>query len=80
MARIRERHSVPRLRRLNKRVIKQSEPLLDPLPPLELSFDRTPLTTQEQLNPEVREFRPTREAAVAARVRMQDIADKEQAN
>ena len=80
MARIRERHSVPRLRRLNKRVIKQSEPLLDPLQPLELSCDRTPLTTQEQLNSEVREFRPTREAAIAARVRMQDIADKEQAN
>ncbi|CAH3176263.1 unnamed protein product [Porites lobata] len=28
----------------------------------------------------VREFRPTRDAAIAARVQMQDIADKEQAN
>ena len=48
--------------------------------PLELSCDRTPLTPQEQLNPEAREFRPTRDAAIAARVRMQDIADEEQAN
>ena len=48
--------------------------------PLELSCDWTPLTPQEQLNPEAREFRPTRDAAIAARVRMQDIADEEQAN
>ena len=76
MERIRERHLVPRLRRLTKRVIKQyydchrfkSEPLLNHLWPLELSCDRTPLTTQEQLNPEVREFRATRDAAMAVRV------------
>ena len=48
--------------------------------PLELSCNRTPLTPQEQLNPEAREFRYTRDAAIAARVRIRDNADEEQAN
>ena len=60
--------------------VSKSEPLLNHLKPLELSCDWTPLTTQEHLNPEVPEFRPTRDAAMAARVGMQDVADKEQAN
>ena len=90
MARIGERHWVPRLRRLTKRVIKHCygchrfQVRAAAKPPLALrtvvragAFDKL---TQEQLNPLVREFRPTRDAAIVARVRMQDIADKEQAN
>ena len=68
MARIRERHWVPRLRRLTK-----SDKTL-------LWLSTFPSRFQEQLNLEVREFRPTRDTAMAVRVRMQDIADKEQAN
>ena len=81
---------MPRLRRLTKRVIKHCygchrfQVRAAAKPPLALrtvvragAFDKL---TQEQLNPEVREFRPTRDAAIVARVRMQDIADKEQAN
>ena len=48
--------------------------------PLELMCDRTPLTSQDQLNPNVPEFRPARDAAVAASVRINDIANNEHAD
>ena len=48
--------------------------------PLELMCDRTPLTYQDQLNANVREFRPARDAAVAASVRIHDIANDEHAD
>ena len=43
--------------------------------PLELTCDRTPSTCQDQLNTNVPEFRPARAAAVAASVRILDIAN-----
>lgn len=48
--------------------------------PLELICDRTPLTSQDQLNPNVPEFRPARDATVAASVRIHDIANNEHAD
>ena len=45
--------------------------------PLELSCDRTPLIPQGQLNPEAPVFRSTRDAAVAARARIRDVANDE---
>ena len=88
MARMREPHWVPRLRRLTKRVIKQSygchrfQVRAAAKPPLALRTIVRPDTFDNSgtAKPEVGEFRPTRDAAMTARVRMQDIADKEQAN
>ena len=54
------------------------ERALNHLYPLELSCDRTPLIPQGQLNPEAPVFRSTRDAAVAARVRIHDVANDEQ--
>ena len=48
--------------------------------PMELKCDRTPLTPQDQLNLNDPEFRPARDAAVAARVRIHDIANDEHAD
>lgn len=48
--------------------------------PLELKFDRTPLPSQDQLNPNVPEFRHAHDAAVAARVRIHDMANDEHAD
>ena len=48
--------------------------------PLELTCDRTPSTSQDQLNPNVLEIRPARDAAVAASVRILDIANDEHAD
>ena len=51
--------------------------------PLELSCDigngqETKTTAETELNPEATEFRPRRDAAVAARIRNQQIAETEQ--
>ncbi len=40
--------------------------------PLELSCDVSPSTIDDQLNPEAEVFRPTRAAAVTARLRIQE--------
>ena len=45
--------------------------------PLELSCDRENSNTEVQLNPNAQVFRPRRDAAVAARLRIQDDADDE---
>lgn len=46
--------------------------------PLELSCDRNPLPCNDPpLNPTVLEFRPRRDAAVAARQRIQDTAEQD---
>ncbi|XP_015766536.1 PREDICTED: uncharacterized protein LOC107345348 [Acropora digitifera] len=45
--------------------------------PLELMCDRTSLTPQTQLNPNIPEFRPARDSAVAANMRIHDIANDE---
>ena len=45
--------------------------------PLELSCDVSPSTIDDQLNPEAEVFRPTREAAVTARLRIQEQAHDE---
>lgn len=41
--------------------------------PLELSCDRQQLPAPVQMNPEAASFRPRRDAAIAARLRVQDI-------
>ena len=46
--------------------------------PLELSCDRTIATTPAPLNPDVPTFRPKRDAAAAANLRLQDMACDEQ--
>ena len=43
--------------------------------PLKLMCGRTPLTPQAQLNPNIPEFRPARDSAVAASMRIHDIAN-----
>lgn len=43
--------------------------------PLELSCDKPPLAAPTQINPEAAPFRPRRDAAVAARLRLQDITE-----
>ena len=48
--------------------------------PLELMCDQTPLTPQDQLNPNVPEFRPTRDSAGAASMQIHDIANDEHSN
>ncbi|KAK3749831.1 hypothetical protein QZH41_004612 [Actinostola sp. cb2023] len=45
--------------------------------PMELSCDRTAPLQTEQLNPQAETFRPTRDAAAAARMRVQDIVGDE---
>ena len=46
--------------------------------PLELSCDMTAGTPIRNLDPKAPVFRPTRDAAVAAKVRIQDQADDEE--
>jgi hypothetical protein len=46
--------------------------------PLELSCDIRPSTSGENLNPEAAVFRPTREAAVTARLRIQEQANDDE--
>ena len=46
--------------------------------PLELSCDRTTVATPVPLNPDAPRFRPRRDAAVAANVRLHDLARDEQ--
>ena len=46
--------------------------------PLELSCDVRPSTNSDQLNPKAPAFRPTRDAAVAARLRVQELASDEE--
>ena len=48
--------------------------------PLELSCDVRPSTNSDQLNPQAPVFRPTRDAAVAARLRVQELASNEEKN
>ena len=45
--------------------------------PLELSCDRHIPASQAGMNPEAAPFRPRRDAAVAARLRVQDISQEE---
>ncbi len=51
------------------------ERAVNQLYPLELSCDRSESRPSVQLNPDARDFRPTRDAAVAARERIQEIVD-----
>ena len=44
--------------------------------PLELSCDKSPEAPKPPLNPEALAFRPMRDAAVAARPRVQNIAER----
>lgn len=53
------------------------ERAINHLYPLELSCDRTDSKLSDHLNPEAPTFRPTRDAAVAACQRIQDIAEGE---
>jgi len=46
--------------------------------PLELECDLSPLVADPRLNPQAQDFRPKRDAASAARVRMRQVADAEQ--
>ena len=46
--------------------------------PLELSGDRQQLPAPVQMNPAAAPFRPRRDAAVAARLRVQDITQEEE--
>jgi len=46
--------------------------------PLELSCDKVREAPRPPLNPDTSVFRPKRDAAVAARLRVQDIAEREQ--
>ena len=48
--------------------------------PLELPCDVRPSTNSDQLNPQAPVFRPTRDAAVAARLRVQELARNEEKN
>ena len=54
--------------------------LVNHLYPLELMCDRTSLTPQTQLNPNIPEFRPARDSAVAASMRIYGIANDEHAD
>ena len=51
------------------------ERAVNQLYPLELSCDRSESRPSVPLNPDARDFRPTRDAAVAARERIQEIVD-----
>lgn len=46
--------------------------------PLELSCDKSTEAENPPLNPEAPAFRPRRDAAVAARLRVQEIAERDQ--
>ena len=54
------------------------ERALQQLYPLELSCDKFREAPRPPLNPDASVFRPKRDAAVAARLRVQDIAEREQ--
>ena len=53
------------------------ERAIQQLYPLELSCDRWMPPSQAGMNPETAPFRPRRDAAVAARLRVQDISQEE---
>ena len=53
------------------------EHAIQQLYPLELSCDRQMTASQAGMNPEVAPFRPRRDAAVAARLRLQEITQEE---
>ena len=54
------------------------ERAVNQLYPLELSCDRNHSDNPPQLDPEAPAFRPSRDAAVAARHRLRQIADQDQ--